>query len=71
MRWASAMIWSASVVLPDVDLGDAAAGDAADAERHVELHRAGGDDGDLVERAVLAQTHDGALAELAVDRSNR
>ena len=54
-----------------VDLGDAAARDAADPERHVELHRAGGDDGDLVERAVLAQTHDGALAELAVDRSNR
>jgi hypothetical protein len=64
---------SASVVLPTtwpVDLGDASAGNAADAERHVELERAGGDDRDIVEGTALAQAHDGALAELAVDRGN-
>ena len=36
--------------LRPVDLGDAAARDAADAQRHVERERAGRDDRDLVER---------------------
>ena len=50
-----------------VDLGDAAARDAADAERDVERQRAGRDDRDLVQGAALPQAHDRALAELAVD----
>jgi hypothetical protein len=54
-----------------VDLGDAAAGDAADAERDVERQRPRRDDGDLVEDAALAQAHDGALAELPVDGRDR
>ena len=53
--------------LRPVDLDDPAARDAADAERDVERERAGGDDGDLVEGAALAEAHDGALAELPVD----
>ena len=56
--------------LRSVDLGHPAAGNAADAQRDVELERAGGDDGDLIEDAALTQAHDGALAELAVDRGD-
>ena len=49
-----------------VDLDDAAAGQAADAERDVQRDGAGGDD--LDGRAlVAAEAHDRALAELAVD----
>jgi hypothetical protein len=58
-----------SVVLPRipaVDLDDAALGQAADAERHVQHQRAGADD--LVRLDVLvAHQHHGALAELLVD----
>src|SRR5690606_12790026 len=49
-----------------VDLDDAAAGQAADAEGGVQRDRAGGDD--LDGRAgVVAEPHDRSLAELAVD----
>ena len=50
-----------------VDLDHPAARQAADAERHVEADRAGGDGGDLHHLAVLAEPHDGALAERALD----
>src|SRR3970040_2059906 len=53
------------------DLGDAAAGDAADAEGEVERDRARGDDRHLVERTAGAQAHDGALAELPLDLRDR
>src|SRR5439155_1745037 len=49
-----------------VDLGDAAARDAADAQRHIERERPPRDDRDLVDYSALTQAHDGALAELAV-----
>ena len=49
-----------------VDLDDAAAGQAADAERGVERERAGGDGGD-VDLLPAAEAHDRALAELLVD----
>ena len=49
-----------------VDLGDAAPGQAADAEGEVERQRAGGDGLDR-HRALLAHPHDRALAELLVD----
>ena len=48
------------------DLDDAAAGQAADAEREVERERAGGDGRDP-DVALLAEPHDGALAELLLD----
>ena len=57
--------------LRTVDLGDAAARDAPDAERDVERQRPRRDDRDLVEDAALAQAHDGALAELPVDGRDR
>ena len=50
-----------------VDLDDAAARHAADAEGGVERERAGGDRGDLVGRGVLAELHERALAELLLD----
>ena len=50
-----------------VDLGDAAARDAADADRGIEVDGAGGDGGDLDSRALRAHPHDGALAELLLD----
>src|SRR6185295_9116166 len=53
-----------------VYFGDPAAGNAADAQRDVELERSRWNDRDLVEDPTLAQAHDGALAELAVDRGN-
>ena len=46
-----------------VDLDDAAAGHAADAEREVERQRPGGD-GLHVHGDVVAEAHDGALAEV-------
>ena len=49
-----------------VDLGDAAARDAANAQRHIERERPRRDNRDLVDYSALAQAHDGALAELAV-----
>ena len=54
-----------------VNLDHAAARQAADAERHVEADRAGGDGGDLHHLAVLAEAHDGALAERALDLRER
>ena len=53
------------------DLDDAAARDAADAERDVERERAGRDDRDAGPHRVLAQLHDGALAELLLDLLQR
>ena len=52
------------------DLDDAAARDAADAERGVDRERAGRDDGDRRLRP-LAEAHDRALAELALDLRQR
>src|SRR6185295_5825586 len=57
--------------LRPVDLHHAAARQAADAERGVERERARGDDGDLFQRPAGAQAHDGALAELSLDRRDR
>ena len=53
-----------------VDFDDAAARQAADAERDVETERAGGDRLDVV-GARVAQTHDRALAELLFDLAER
>jgi len=53
-----------------VDLHDAAAGVATDTETEVEGRRAGGNRGDLGGLAI-AQTHDGTLAVLLFDRSQR
>src|SRR5205085_1084217 len=54
-----------------VDLDDAAARVAADAEREVEADRAGGDDRNLlVQRLAVFEAHDGALAELFFDPCN-
>jgi len=49
-----------------VDLDDAAAGDTAHAESHVEAQRPRGDHGH-VDDLLAAEAHDGALAELALD----
>ena len=49
-----------------VDLDDAAAGHAADAEGQVQRQRAGGDRLDI-ERDIVAQAHDGALAVVALE----
>jgi len=55
-----------------VDLHDAAPGDAAHPEGDVQRDGAGGDDLDVAdERLVLAEPHDGALAELALHRAHR
>jgi hypothetical protein len=68
------MTWSASVVLPELsgaeDLDDAAARQAADAERDVEPERAGRDRLDL-HRFARAELHRRALAEGAVDLRER
>ena len=73
--WASAMVCSASVVLPDefrpVDFHHPAARQAADAERDVEPERAGGNGLDIHGLVVLAEPHDRALAELALDLAQR
>ena len=53
-----------------VDLDDAAARHAADAEREVERKRAGGD-GFHVHGNVIAETHDRALAVILFDLSER
>ena len=49
------------------DLDDAAARDAADAERVVDADGAGGDRVDRLNGALLAEPHDRALAELLLD----
>src|SRR5205085_10227430 len=54
-----------------VDLDHAAARQAADAERDVEPERAGGDALDLHRLVVLAELHDRALAEGALDLGER
>ena len=54
-----------------VDLDDAAARQAADAERDVEAERAGGDDFDVFDHLAFAQAHDRALAELLFDLGQR
>ena len=72
---ASATTCSASVVLPEqfrpVNLDDAAARQAADAERDVEAERAGGDRLDLDRLLVLAEPHDRALAAIPLDLRDR
>ena len=58
--------------LRPVDLDDAAARQAADAERDVEPERAGRDRRDVLRRErVLAELHDRALAELLLDLADR
>ena len=54
-----------------VDLDHAAARQAADAERDVEPERAGGDGVDVHRLVVLAEPHDRALAEIALDLGER
>ena len=54
-----------------VDLDDAAARQAADAERDVEAERAGRHGGDVDRRLVLAEAHDRALAEGPLDLAER
>ena len=54
-----------------VDLDDAAARQAADAERDVEAERAGRDRLDVHRLVVLAEPHDRALAEGALDLGER
>ena len=49
------------------DLDDAAARDAADAEGDVERQRPGGHELHVVAHGVVAEAHDAALAELALD----
>ena len=46
-------------------------GESADAERQVESERARRDDGDVADERVLAELHDGALAELLFDLADR
>ena len=53
-----------------VDLDDSAAGNAADAQRHVQGHRAGGN-GLHLHGYVLAKAHDRALAELFIQLLQR
>jgi hypothetical protein len=54
-----------------VDLDHAAARKAADAERHVQAQRAGGDDLDGLVHVRIAHLHDRALAELLLDLRKR
>ena len=54
-----------------VDLDHPAARQAADAERDVEAERAGGDGVDVHRLVVLAEPHDRALAEIALDLGER
>src|SRR5580700_8118129 len=54
-----------------VDLDDAAARQPADAERDVETERAGGDGVHVHRVHVLAEPHDRALAEIALDLRER
>ena len=49
------------------NLDDAAARNAADAQRCVEGDRTGGDDGDGHDGLFAAEAHDGALAELLLN----
>ncbi len=53
-----------------VYLGDPSAGDAADAESHVESHGTGGDRGN-VHSGVFAHFHDGSLAEILLKLRDR
>ncbi len=54
-----------------VDLDDAAAGEAADAKRDVQRQRARRDDLGGIDRLALAEAHDRALAEGALDLAER
>src|SRR5438093_1090434 len=53
--------------LRSVDLDHAPARDAADAERDIEAERARRQAGDVLRQRLLAELHDGALAELLLD----
>src|SRR5262245_34851220 len=57
--------------LRPINLDDAAARQAADAERDVETERARRDGLDTERLLVMAETHDGALAEAALDLGDR
>ena len=57
--------------LRTVDLDDAAARQAADAERDVEAQRAGGHGFDVLAGGGIAEAHDRALAELLLDLAER
>ena len=57
--------------LRSVDFDDAAARQAADAERDVEPERARGDDFDVARGDRVAQAHDRALTELLLDLAKR
>ena len=54
-----------------VDLDHPAARQAADAERNIEAERAGGDGVHVHRLVVLAEPHDRALAEIALDLGER
>src|SRR5205807_1629001 len=54
-----------------INLDHPATRQAADAERNVEAERAGGDGLDVHRLAVLAEPHDRALAERALDLGER
>ena len=54
-----------------VDFDHPAARQAADAERDIEPERAGGDGVDIHRLVVLAEPHDRALAERALDLGDR
>jgi hypothetical protein len=57
--------------LRTINLDDAATRQAADAKRDIEPERARGDCLDLDRLLVLAEPHDGALAEAALDLGDR
>ena len=72
---AEAMMASVSVVLPEdsgsEDFDDAAARNAADAERDIKTQRTGGDRIHLVGGAGIAQAHDRTFAKLFFDLAQR
>src|SRR3989304_2201182 len=69
-RWASAMMWRQTVVLPEPP-GPAPPRDPAHAERDVERERARGYHADPGTHRVLAELHHRALAELLLDLGER
>ena len=50
-----------------VDLDDPTAGQASDAERHIELQGSGGNDIDIAHHARVTHAHDGAFTELSLN----
>ena len=75
LAWASAMMCRQTVVLPEPSGPKTSMmrprGMPPDAERDVERERPGGDDRHAGSHRVLAELHDGALAELLLDLLER